>query len=74
MQYHTSALHVKGFCVLVMCQASRGVRSTSTTAIYLPSGLNFKPLLACLGPEMYTNDFDVSDHIVILHIKHSNEA
>ena len=40
--------------------------STSATAMYLPSGLNLIPLVACFGPEMYTKDFDAKDHIVIL--------
>lgn len=35
--------------------------------MYLPSGLNFKPLAACFGPEMYTKDLFVSDQIVILY-------
>jgi len=40
--------------------------STSATAMYLPSGLNLIPLVACFGPEMYTKDFDANDHMVIL--------
>ena len=41
--------------------------------MYLLSGLNLIPLVACFGPEMYTKDFDANDHIVILQAQTNDQ-